>query len=231
MSEKLFPNGLAFHQLSCQLVLRLVATLASPMSPPAPSDCRHNNGSTSRSLLDLVRSRDETSWRKMTELYGPLIYHWCRNAGLGPEDSADVLQDVFRSVMLHIETFEKSATTGSFRGWLWTVTRNKIRDLSKIRAGKARAIGGSDAHARLLELPDQEPNDDSASTVIATGGLTQRSFEIVRGEVKETTWLAFWRSTVDEVAPAAVADELGISIESVWQAKSRVLRRVRLLLQ
>lgn len=43
--------------------------------------------------------------------------------------------------------------------------------------------------------------------------------------------LAFWRTTIDEIAPAAVADELGVSIESVWQARSRVLRRLRELLE
>lgn len=160
-----------------------------------------------------------------------MIYHWCRTAGLGPEDSSDVLQDVFRSVMLHIATFQKTDTSGSFRGWLWTITRNKIRDLFKVRSGKAKAAGGTDAHVRLLELPAEEPNEDSASTIAATSGLTHRAFEIIRGEVKENTWLAFWRSTIDEVAPAAVADELGITVESVWQAKSRVLRRARQLLE
>ena len=195
------------------------------------SSHRGDTNATSNSLLDLVRSRDEAAWRRMTELYGPMIYHWCRTAGLGPEDSADVLQDVFRSVMLHIATFQKTDTSGSFRGWLWTVTRNKIRDLFKVRSGKAKAAGGTDAHVRLLELPAEEPNEDSASTIAATSGLTHRAFEIIRGEVKEKTWLAFWRSTIDEVAPAAVADELGITVESVWQAKSRVLRRARQLLE
>ncbi len=167
----------------------------------------------------------------MTELYGPLIYHWCRRAGLRAEDAADLLQDVFQSVLMHIEAFEKTEASGSFRGWLWTITRNRVRDHFKLQAGKAEAAGGTDAHLRLLEVPDEEPGDAADSAVTATGGLTYRALHLVRDEVKQTTWLAFWRSTIDEVAPAAVADELGISIESVWQAKSRVLRRLRELLE
>ena len=195
------------------------------------SDRRRDAEATSQSLLELVRSSDEGGWRCLTELYGPLIYHWCRQAGLRAEDAADVLQEVFRSVVIHIESFEKTTTSGSFRGWLWTITRNKIRDHFKLQAGKANAAGGTDEHLRLLNIPDEEPSDAADSAITATGGLTYRALRILREEVKETTWLAFWRSTIDEVAPAAVADELGISIESVWQAKSRVLRRLRELLE
>jgi RNA polymerase sigma-70 factor (ECF subfamily) len=92
-------------------------------------------------------------------------------------------------------------------------------------------MGGSDAHLRLLNLPDQEPDEHADSDVSATGSLTYRALNIIRREVRETTWLAFWRSTIDEIAPAAVAEELDISIESVWQARSRILRRARQLLE
>ncbi len=211
-----------------------IAPRADPialMEPSVKSGASQSDASTSMSLLDLVRTHDEVAWRCMTELYGPLIYHWCRNAGLGADDAADILQDVFRSVVIHIATFEKTETGGSFRAWLWSITRNKIRDYFKVRAGKASATGGTDAHLHMLAIPDREPNDACDSSLVATSGLTCRVFELVQREVKETTWLAFWRTTIDDIAPVVVADELGISIESVWQAKSRVLRRARQLLE
>ncbi len=68
------------------------------------------------SLLELVAAQDEAGWRRLTQLYGPLIYSWCRQAGLRPEDSADIMQDVFRSVLLNISNFEKAGTSDSFRG-------------------------------------------------------------------------------------------------------------------
>lgn len=185
---------------------------------------------TSLTLLDLVRSRDECAWRGFTQLYGPLIYHWCRKSGLPAEDAADVLQEVFGSIFLHIADFERRETRGSFRGWLWTITRNKIRDHIKTRIGRAQAVGGTDAQLLLLEFPDATNDAGADSAISASDSLTYRAMRLVRSEIQETTWQAFWRTTIDGIAPVAVADELNVSVESVWQAKSRVLRRLRDLL-
>lgn len=200
------------------------------MNSTSHSPNSRNDESTSRSLLELVRSHDEEAWRCLTELYGPLIYYWSRNAGLGPEDAADVLQDVFRSVVIHIARFEKSDASGSFRAWLWTITRNKIRDFFKVRSGKASAAGGTNAYLLMLAVPETEPNDRQDSSLVTDSGLTFRALKVIQREVNEKTWLAFWRTTIDDIPPEVVADELGVSIASVWQAKSRVLRRARQLL-
>ena len=185
---------------------------------------------TSTSLLELVKKRDNTAWQKLTETYGPLVYHWCRQSGLGADESADLLQDVYRALVIHIDGFEKSTERGSFRAWLWTITRNRIIDKLRVKNSRAHAIGGSEAYWRLQNVPDHEPDDLSDSGVSASASLTNRALRLIKSEVKETTWLAFWRSTIDEIDPAAVADELQISVESVWQSKSRVLRRLRQLL-
>ncbi len=185
--------------------------------------------STSASLIALVKNKDEDGWRCITELYGPLIYYWCRKSRLPPEDSADIVQDVFRSVLLHVTEFERDERTGAFRAWLWTITRNKIRDYIKVNAGKASATGGSGAYQILAEQPAIDENgsglDDSVND-----GLIDRVLKRIRGEVRPVTWDAFWRSTIDGVDPAVVAAELEISVHSVWQAKSRILRRARQLL-
>ncbi|TWT93964.1 RNA polymerase sigma factor [Stieleria varia] len=198
------------------------------MNDSSPST---NDDSTSTSLLDLIREGDDQGWRCLTELYGPLIYAWCRGSRLGPEDSADIMQDVFRAVVLHIGNFEKVAS-GSFRGWLWSITRNKVRDLHKVRAGKVRASGGSDGHEILQMQPAEEITGILDSTCVSGEQmLAHQALRIIKSEVKETTFTAFWRSTIDGIPPAVVADQLQIPVHSVWQARSRILRRARQLLE
>lgn len=150
---------------------------------------------------------------------------------MSAEDASDALQDVFRKLVIHIHGFEKTSSGGTFRGWLWCITRNTIRDHFKTRVGKAQATGGTNAQLQLSMLPDLEPDDTADSASSVTSGLTYRALTIVQSEFQEKTWRAFWRSTIDDVAPAVVADELGISIDSVYQAKSRALRRLRELLE
>jgi RNA polymerase sigma-70 factor, ECF subfamily len=179
---------------------------------------------TSLSLVDRVRAKESDAWRQLTDLYGPLVYHWCRSHDVGPEDSADILQEVFRSVASHIDAFEKKDGEGSFRGWLWTITRNRILDLWKKNVPEAK--GGSDWQLRVLNVPEAEPPeaDDPASAMSA---LVRRAAEMIRREFRQKTWRAFWRTTVDDIPPDIVADELGMKLPAVYQAKSRVLRRLR----
>jgi RNA polymerase sigma-70 factor (ECF subfamily) len=57
-----------------------------------------SNSSIRSSLLERVREHDEQAWRRLVDLFSPLIYDWCRGQGLQAADAADVMQEVFRSV-------------------------------------------------------------------------------------------------------------------------------------
>src|ERR1043166_3893337 len=83
---------------------------------------------TSPSLLLRVQANDQIAWTRLVDLYAPLVYHWCRRAQLGPEDTGDVFQETFRAVSQHIHAFRRDRPGDSFRGWLRTITQNKIRD-------------------------------------------------------------------------------------------------------
>ena len=51
--------------------------------------------------------------------------------------------------------------------------------------------------------------------------------DLVRAEFEDRTWEAFRRVAIERQSPARVAVELGMSIQAVYKAKSRVLRRLR----
>ena len=180
---------------------------------------------TSLSMLDRVRADDPEAWRRLVQLYGPLVYSWGRRSGLRDEDAADLLQEVWRAVAAGIARFQRDPGSGSFRGWLWTIARNKLRDHFRARRQLPEAVGGSEARERMQELPEAEPADESEGG--GGGGLLHRALDLIRGDFEERTWQAFWRTTVDGQPAAEVASELGMAVDAVYQAKSRVLRRLR----
>src|SRR5437016_6228380 len=104
---------------------------------------------TSLSLLARVRAKDAAAWERFVDLYAPLVYHWCKKSHLPPDSTADVFQEVFRSVAEHIESFRRDRAGDTFRGWLRTITSNKIRDHFRQQADRPAASGGTDAHMRL----------------------------------------------------------------------------------
>ena len=57
--------------------------------------------------------------------------------------------------------------------------------------------------------------------------LVRQVMEQVSAEFEPQTWTAFCKTTLDGLPAASVAEELGISVDSVYQAKSRVLRKLR----
>jgi RNA polymerase sigma-70 factor (ECF subfamily) len=185
--------------------------------------------STSRSLLERARSDDPAAWGRLVELYAPLVLHWCRRWGLPEQDSADVFQEVFRAVAGHLRGFHKDRPGDTFRGWLRTITRNKVTDHFRRSGVEPHAVGGSEAQARLAALPAPEDasEEDAAAEERAEQGLLHRALELIRGEFEERTWRAFWRTAVDGLAPRDVAAELSMSPGAVRVAKCRVLHRLR----
>jgi RNA polymerase sigma-70 factor (ECF subfamily) len=180
---------------------------------------------TSPSLLDRARQNAPGAWDRLVECYAPLVYHWCRRGHLGPEDTADVFQDVFRSVAEHLVDFRRDRPGDTFRGWLRTITRNKIRDHFRRLGGEARASGGTDAQLRLHELPAPLDDDPSEAGVVAL--QLRRVLDSIRGEFEERTWKAFWAVQMDGRETDEVGSELGITPATVRKAKFRVLRRLR----
>ena len=180
--------------------------------------------STSVSLLRRVKSLEPDAWSRLVELYAPVVYDWCRVSGIGAHDAADISQDVFRAVFMAIGRFRRDEASDSFRGWLWTITRNKIRDFANLRRKRAQAAGGSEAVQWLNQVAEMEA---AAESLPQTNGALQRALHWVQAEFEERTWQAFWRTAVDGVAAPTAAEELGMTPGAVRKAKFRVLRRLR----
>jgi RNA polymerase sigma-70 factor (ECF subfamily) len=163
--------------------------------------------STSPTWLEGIRQREPAAWKRLTDLYGPLIYQWAQRAGLRGADAADVLQDVFLAVATSIDAFTQSGQ-GTFRGWLWTITRSKVCDCFRRRRAGDRGIGGSEAQWRLAELPEPWSDDTNDATRSEAQQLFQRALELIRAEFEPRTWAAFWRSVVDGEPTSAIAADL-----------------------
>ncbi len=180
--------------------------------------------STSLTLLEQVRNRDEAAWGRLVHLYSPLVVHWCHAAGVRGPDADDLAQDVFHAVFKGLDGFRRDRAGDTFRGWLRGITRFKVQDYHRRRAAEPAAQGGTDARRRLEQLTEPELPEDTPADL---GALYRRALELVRGEFEERTWTAFWRAAVEDQSPAHIAEDLGLSPAAVRKAKSRVLHRLR----
>lgn len=187
-----------------------------------------NPGSTDVGLIEGIRAHDDRAWAKFVEEYVPLIYVWCRKCDLPSEDARDVSQQVLQSVSRSIESFSKRGGTGSFRGWLFTITRNHVRNhLSRTLRGP-RAQGGTSIQIRLLEEPEQiDEGSLTGATSNSQGSQVQTILDSVRKEFDARTWQCFWLVVMEEQSAVEVAERFGMNAAAVRQAKYRVTKRLR----
>jgi RNA polymerase sigma-70 factor (ECF subfamily) len=181
-------------------------------------------------LLARIRDgRDAEAWREFVQLYGPVVYRFARNRGLQDADAADLMQDVMRSVARNAPRMEYDPKRGTFRGWLYTVTRNKIYNFLNGQRHRPRAAGDTDAHERLDATPARDDGEgpDADWEKEYQRRLSARAMERVRGEFQPATWQAFWQTAVDGKAAGEVGAGLKMSPGAVYVAKSRVLARLR----
>ena len=179
-------------------------------------------------LTRLRDGRDGDAWRDFFDLYGPVVYRFARNRGLQDADAADLMQDVLRSVARNAPRMEYDPKRGTFRGWLYTVTRNKIYNFLSSQRHRPKAIGDSDAHERLEAVAAREEGGPDAEWEREyQQRLTDRAMDLVKSEFQPATWQAFWGTAVEGKPAGEVGSGLKMSPGAVYVAKSRVLARLR----
>lgn len=182
-------------------------------------------------LLARIRDgRDADAWSEFVQIYGPVVYRFARNRGLQDADAADLMQDVLRSVARNAHRMEYDPKRGTFRGWLYTVTRNKIYNFLSSQRNRPRGSGDPDAQERLDATPareDENAGPDAEWEKEYQRGISARAMDKVKDEFQPATWQAFWLTAVEGKPAAEVGAGLKMTSGAVYVAKSRVLSRLR----
>lgn len=178
--------------------------------------------STSVNLLRRLREpKAETAWERFVDLYAPLIFYWARQKGLTSTDAADLVQDVLATLVVKLRDFEYDAKR-RFRGWLRTITVNRANDLYR-RNSLRPEVGFDDVLQRMTVVDDAELFAESEYLSV----VVHRALELLRSEFRETTWQACWMQVVEGRKAPDVAQQLGLPLNAVYLAKSRLLARLR----
>ena len=181
---------------------------------------------TRPSLLLRVRHADNAqAWNEFVDVYASLIHRYLTNRGVQDADAADLAQEVLLSVAKAIGRFDYDRQIGTFRGWLQTVTRNKLRTFLSSRKRHPRGTGDTNLLGLLAQAPSREEQNHWEHE------YEQRLFDWAADKVKdrfeESTWRAFWMTSVDGLEAPLVAKRLSMSVGAVYIAKSRVTARLR----
>jgi RNA polymerase sigma-70 factor (ECF subfamily) len=183
--------------------------------------------STHISLLCDLRgdTRRDEAWVVFHVRYRGVILGWCLRRGLPPDGAEDLTQDILLKLFQQLPRYHHDPARGQFRGWLKAVVNNALTDFWRRQRGRPErgGVGGTAFLEQLGCLASPEAADELSGVIEDQAQSTAAELlERVRAKLKETTWQAFYQTMVEQRPAGDVAEELKLSIASVYKANYRV---------
>jgi len=182
---------------------------------------------TSLTLLGRLAGKPtDADWQRLCGLYEPLLRTWLIRSGVPDAEADDLVQEVLLVVSREVAAFDRRRE-GAFRSWLRTILVNRIRNWFRDCQYRPQAGGGSAFAERLAELESPEGALSRRWDLEHDEHVVARAMQLIEHDFAPTTWQAFCRHVIENEPAAQVAQELGLSLNSVLLAKSRILKRLR----
>jgi len=167
-------------------------------------------------------SQREVSWQEFHARYAPVIRGFVRNAGRSGAEADDIVQEVLLGFFQAAPRFSYDPARGRFRGYLKRCTLNALR---RRRGG---ALSGA---AGALSIDEIDPAEDARTDPPWESAWAEQLFERAAHEVASRvdakTFEAFDLYARRGVPAEEVARRLDIGVNSVHQAKARVMKLIR----
>jgi RNA polymerase sigma-70 factor (ECF subfamily) len=177
-------------------------------------------------IARLKNAQDHEAWSEFLAIYEPLILGLMRRHGFQECDAQDACQQVMAAVARDVEKWRPDGAEASFRRWLFRIARHRALKLLVQQRKRRGGFGGTSAQ---LALENQPESSESLSAEFAREHRRQVlvwAAEQIRGEYRESTWQAFWRTCIEGRPISEAAAELGMSVGSVYVARSRIIARL-----
>jgi RNA polymerase sigma-70 factor, ECF subfamily len=166
----------------------------------------------------LIHAPSDSEWKQMHGAYAPLLAGWLTHAHVPITDQDDLIQDVLVVVLQKVSDFEHRGP-GAFRAWLRGILSNLLKMYFRKRAVHP--------HIDLDLLADDESPLSRQWDRDHDEFVAARTMHAIQNEFPSQAWDAFRSLVLEGNKAADVAAALGMSVNSVLLAKSRILRRLR----
>lgn len=184
--------------------------------------------STHATLLErLAAGRDQAAWEEFCDRYGELIRGVARRRGLQAADCDDVVQETLLALTKAMPQFQYEPGKGKFRSYLKTVVLHTIFRRSRQRPGERRLEDYETAAGAAADDDQVEGDWESEWRQYHL----RTAMRVIEAEFNENDRAAFDGYAVAGRGVRETAESLGISVDQVYQAKSRILKRLGQLVE
>ncbi len=182
---------------------------------------------TSTILHDLRDLSNQTAWRGFVDRFQEPVVRFVARMGFGEDDARDVAQESLAAFAESLRDGRYDREKGRLRSWLFGIAyRQALRRRQASARRDGRLVRGEAAERALAELPDEKSAGDLWNTLWERF-VVQECFRQIRREFRPANVRAFERIVRDGLDAAEAAAEVGTTTRAVYNAKHRILARMR----
>jgi len=188
---------------------------------------------TRATLLQRLKNwQDQSSWQDFFDTYWKLLFDVALKSGLSEVEAQDVVQETMIAVAKRMPTFKYDPAIGTFKAWLFKITRWRITDQlrERIPLGKRdrfahKTAAGTRTMDQIVDptIPD--------ITALWEAEWEKNLFDAAVAKVKRRfdpqRYQIFDLCVNKEWAPEKVAEAFSIPVAQVYLAKHRVTEMIK----
>jgi RNA polymerase sigma-70 factor (ECF subfamily) len=201
------------------------------MSGPHEPPLGDGNLATRASLLGRLKNWDDAkSWQEFTQSYSRLIRAVALKAGLSESEAKDVEQETLLCVAKTIHEFESDPARGTFKSWLFNLTRWRIADQFRRRGPAASSASPSDGTSTRTSTVERVPGPDNLDAeweIQWKRNLMETALARLGRKVKAKHLQIFDLYAMRHWPAGKVARELGVTRVQVYLVNHRLTKLMK----
>jgi len=181
---------------------------------------------TTTALLNSLHDGDnEAAWRQFDDRYRPILIGFARRLGLPEADAVDVAQETTVQFIKEYREGKYDRERGRLRSWLIGIARFRVAGVYRKKASKREYRGES----AMITLPEHESELEQVWDTERRTIILQAAFKELQNTTKtdDRNMRAFEMLVFNQIPVTAVCDELDMTAQQAYMAKSRTAKRLK----
>lgn len=175
---------------------------------------------TTATVLERLRDfANRDAWDDFADRFRRPVVSFARGMGLAPADAEDVAQETLIAFAQAYRDGRYDPSKGRLSRFLFGIAYRQALHARRKRPPQVES-------AVWAELPDEQAASGVWDTEWERSAL-DRCLAQARGEFEPPSFRAFELVVRDGRSPAEAAESLGLPIKAVYNAKHRILKRIR----
>jgi len=194
--------------------------------PQSPHTLRTNT----ELLLGLQDAGNNVTWSAFVQRYRPVLVAFGKRLGLSHDTAMDAAQEALMAFLDSYLAGNYTRDKGRLRSWLFGIAKNSVRRQWRKAPREQQVAQDDESTAFVNKIADDHSMSDAWEEEWRQAVLNSCLAEL-RKTCEPHTMRAFELYVLNDWPADKVASEVGISRDAVFQAKRRLMKKMREMLE